>query len=1006
MGALYAQLLGPPKVRAGTTWIPLAASKHHQLLAYLAYQADWVSRAQLAGLFWGDLPDTAARRNLRKTLFKARALPWLEGLKSNDAALLWTIKTDLSYFLQAIHQETWSEAIRLYHGPLLTGMDETQSTEFGNWLTLKRERLHEQWRAAVLNQSEILVSRHLYHEALTLLQRLLDDTTFDETAVTHYVIAAVRAGERALALRTYRQFAQKLRAELDLSPTAELTALAAEIQSSEFSVASPLFIPSKSAAHRAATNNLPVAVTPFIGREAELAELTALLAQPDCRLLTLTGPGGSGKSRLAIEAAQIMASHYEGVYFIALEAINSAAAITPKLAELLGLLQLGQRDPLMQLQHHLGDRQVLLVLDNFEHLIAGISVLTDLLTACPHLKLLVTSRERLSASGEWVLPVAGLSFSQAAIAPEAAHSYDAVRMFTVCARRVKPTFQLDSSELNGVLEICRQVAGLPLAIELAAVWVRLMSCSDIAHEIAQTTDFLAHSHPHATNRHQSLRAVFEHSWKLLNPDEQQYLRRLSVFKGGFNRNAARQVSGVPLTALTSLVDKSLLRPVGSDHFDQHPLIYTYTQEKLSEHVDELSQVQAAHTEYYLQLAISQSRETTDRRKALLDLLDSDLENTLLAWRELIRSRRLTELVQLAEILTWYCDVRARHKEGRQYLAEAISALDDQTDSHQHALGTLWAHCAWLEHWSDNDRAATAAHQALQRLRTLNAPQETASAFRTLGLIAWRHGDYGEAEAYFRDALQLTGLTDASRAVLLDALGMTLSHRGDYDEATTCHLSALRTNEQLRNSFQIVHNLVNLASIARRTGQLHKGLSLAEHAFSLSEATGFEHYRAYCLSELSWLHLSLEDYSKAIELSQQALSLAQKGGDTYIQTKVLTILALCETHTGEVDQALSYLTAGLQVAWTVQDFMALLQLLYAAAQLAVRCSVLTKAITWAEVVTRHPASPHWCAVQANDLLTQLLPSVPETVAHQAKIAAEQTSLAALMTDIPALHQLKS
>ncbi len=304
-------------------------------------------------------------------------------------------------------------------------------------------------------------------------------------------------------------------------------------------------------------NNLPPQPTPFVGREKELAEIAALLADPNCRLLTLVGPGGIGKTRLALQAAEGQLPRFvDGITFVPLAPIGSPDLLPSAIAGALEVFFFGSEEPRIQIVRYLQEKQILLVMDNFEHLLDGVGLVSEVLQTTAGVKILATSRERLNLQEEWVFALDGLSYPTESTT-DSPETYGAVRLFVQRASQVKTHFSF-ADNTQAVLSICQQVEGMPLGLELAASWLRAMSCQQIVDQMTHDLDFLTTPLRNIPERHRNLRTVFTQSWNLLSSDEQAILMKLSVFRGGFDLDAAKKVAG-HLRALAGLADKSLIR---------------------------------------------------------------------------------------------------------------------------------------------------------------------------------------------------------------------------------------------------------------------------------------------------------------------------------------------------------------------------------------------------------------------------------------------------------------
>ncbi|MFQ6049389.1 MAG: BTAD domain-containing putative transcriptional regulator, partial [Phycisphaerae bacterium] len=510
-------------------------------------------RDQAIEFLWPETNPDAGANNLYRTIYALRQTLESElGAGRSDAvftfqkgvlALTESVWVDVHAFEQLCSQAAEApsaerEAIlerglKLYAGDLLP------AELYADWTFAWRDRLRRRYRDASLTLATEYRGAGNYDRAINLLIPFLTDDPADEAIHRELMHLYALAGQRDAALRQYQACVDALARELDVQPAEETTALYARILSGELS---PPPEPQPEDTWQAAT--------PLFGRADELREIVSRLDNPFCRLLTLTGPGGIGKTRLAMQVAADKSGDFQhGVYFVPLAALSSPDFLVPAIAEALKLSLASSRSPRMQLLGYLRDKALLLVLDNFEHLVGGTSLLTDILTQAPQVKLLVTSRERLNLQREWVFEVQGLSCPEDANAADA-EEHGAVQLFLHAARRLRPDYALTDRNRPAVIRICHLVGGMPLGIELAAGWVRILSTTAIADEIAHNLDALATTMRDVPERHRSLRAVFEESWQHLTPAEQAVFRRLSVFRGGFSREAAEQVARARLRILS------------------------------------------------------------------------------------------------------------------------------------------------------------------------------------------------------------------------------------------------------------------------------------------------------------------------------------------------------------------------------------------------------------------------------------------------------------------------
>ena len=502
----------------------------------------------------------------------------------------------------------WLEtALARYGGDLLPGC-------YDDWLIAEREQLRQEF-AEALSDLVAMRERHGdYAAALRPAQRLLQADPLNEAAYIQLMRLHARLGDRAAVQRLYQNCVAVLERELDVEPSPATQQ--AYQESIRMAPTPPRISPASEVPPRAPMTvtdvppraeqptqppqlsqevppdrawrprPLPVPATPFLGRDVELAQIAERLADPNCRLLTLLGPGGIGKTRLALQVAVgHMPVFADGVAYVSLAGLeagnrpeaNIASDLASALAGALNAPFRDSEDGQGQLIAVLRPLELLLVVDNFEHLAGEAELLADLLAAAPRCKLLVTSRQQLDLLEEWVYELQGLPLPTGA--PDEENS--ALALFERSARRSSHAFVLDGANSAAAVQICRLVGGMPLAIELAAGWVRLLSCAEIAAEVSRSLDVLAANQRNIPERHRSMRAVFDYSWRLLNAEEQAALAALSLFAGGFGREGALAVAGAGLPMLMALAAKSLVQRVDAGRYTLHELVRQYAQERLT-----------------------------------------------------------------------------------------------------------------------------------------------------------------------------------------------------------------------------------------------------------------------------------------------------------------------------------------------------------------------------------------------------------------------------------------
>jgi DNA-binding SARP family transcriptional activator/predicted ATPase len=678
MSTLILSFLGRFQVRRDQQPITrFRAANNQGLLVYLACNRDKpIARDTLAALFWPDAPESEARHNLRQALYRLRRLldngeePTLlvtrQTVQFNGAA---NYQLDVEQFIAAVDANALTRAVNRYAGDLLPGFP-VGSEPFEVWLRGQREYLHQLALEALLQVAEDSLQSGDTNAAAAAAQRQLQLEPWREPAFRQLMRAYALMGDRSRALGQFARCREILWDELGVEPAPETIQLADAIKSGRVGPAAsdhPIAPPVKS------KHNLPADTTPFIGRERETAVITTYFTRDQQRLVTLVAPGGMGKTRLAIAVGRrLLTSFTDGVFFVDLAALTDPEAIPGAVAAALGFQAPDNALPLLpQLLQSMAQSNMLLILDNFEQLLPGAALIDQMLKACPGLSLLVTSRQPLNLVSESRCRLSGLDFPDL-LTVEDALAWSAVQLFVESGRRARPGYALSTDNIVYVLQICRLVQGMPLALILAAAWLELLDTAAIAIEIERSLGFLSSELADLPHRQRSMHAVFGRSWQRLAPHEQAVLAKLSVFRGGFSRAAAEKVAGANLRILLSLVNKSFLqRQEGDGRYTMHELLRQYAAEQRAQGgVDE---ARLAHCRYFAQIIPREMRRILYFLPLQLTHdYAADRDNFSHAWEYALSRKLPQELADLANGMIKLDDSQGTQSGPR--IAEAVSAV--------------------------------------------------------------------------------------------------------------------------------------------------------------------------------------------------------------------------------------------------------------------------------------------------------------------------------------------
>lgn len=833
MARLSLSLLGPLHVTLdGRSVGGFSYNKVRALLAYLAVEADRAHhRDALVGLLWPDQPDQAARTNLRQALAKLREAigdgaatpPFL--LTTRDTVQFnpeSDFELDVATFSASLAEcqrhrhrgpekcrhcaERLEGAIALCRGDFLAQFSLPDSAPFEEWALLKREQLRQRALEMLVQLAAYHERRGAHEQARHHAQRQVELDPWREEAHQQLMRLLVRAGQRSEAIAQYETCKRLLAEALGVPPARETNELYERIRDG-------LELPAGNRAE--AHQRLPAPPTALVGRERELKTLSELLSDPDCRLITITGPGGIGKTRLALEIARAEYTGFtHGAALINLAPLSEPGLIAPAILSGLGVPLQGQHDPGQQLIDYLQDKELLLVLDNFEHLLAGVSLITAIIERDPDVTLLLTSRERLALRAEWLVELGGLDCPDVDV-PQGLEGYSAAQLFVRRARQAQSQFTLvgDPAGARAVARICRQVEGLPLAIELAAASVRHRSCAEIAAELEAGLHGLASAARDAPERHQSMRAAFEQSWRLLSDEERRAFRQLAVFRGGFDEAAATQIASASQSLLAALRDKSLLNRDPRGRYDIHELLQQYASEKLSD-ANEVEQTRARHLTYFVNLAEAAEPQLRGvEQQRWLDRLEAEHNNlnAALAWAH--GRNDVETIAQMAGALFRYWYIRCHDSQGRHWLEVALA----QKDRLPVAIRARALRVAGVLANSQQDyqQSREWSEEALASYRAQGAMQDVADVLNDIGYNILDQQRCDEAEPFFEESLSISRALNYTRgiSIALSGLGRVALYQNDYVQARRLFGESLTLDRASSRKYNIVIDLCNLGLAA-------------------------------------------------------------------------------------------------------------------------------------------------------------------------------------------------
>jgi predicted ATPase/DNA-binding SARP family transcriptional activator len=959
---LAIRLLGPFQVTIDSQPITgFAYDKVRALLAYLAVEADCFHRREsLATLFWPDHPPKLARQNLRQALATLRRAikdrntlpPFLlidgDTVQFNHSSNIWLDVTAFRAHLETdghVHPypdietcqsciQHMEKAVALYRGEFLADLLLGDSIEFETWAVACRERLRTQVLTTLYHLTRHYLRRGEYSQAQTYALRQVELDPYREEAHRQLMHILARTGQRSAALAQYETCYHILTEELGVEPSRQTQTLYKRIRF----------------AGRRCPHNLPPQLTSLIGREGEVQQLAEHLADPNCRLLTLTGLGGIGKTRLALQAAQEHIGVFlHGVYFVPLAALSSSEFLAATIADALGLSFAGEEDPQTQLLNYLREKEMLLVLDSFEHLLSSsveeknaIDLLLEILKFAPEVKIMLTSRERLNLQTAWVFKVRGLAFPKKILNEGDLHqasieSYSAVQLFFKRARRVEREFLLSGATTTTVGRICQLAEGMPLAIELAAASVATLSCEQIAAQIKNSLDTLTTTMRDVPERHRSVRAVFEHSWHLLAEAEQRVFRKLTIFRGGFTAQAARRVAQATPEVLSNLIDKSLLQQDVSGRYGIHELLRQFAAEELDNHPAEKETALERRCTYYADFLHQRAEPLKiNFQPEVLAEIGVEIENIRVGWQWAVAQANLKAIESCLESLYHFYWARNWFHEGSQVFEQVEKTALSAGQNDNLLLAKIWTRQAEFEAWlAHYDEARAQLQKSVQICRTLQEQDELALALDTLGRVLYWQGELVPAKKYFEESLALyRRIGDkAGIARTLNGLANVICDLlADYDQTRPLYEESLALARQIGDRFGVARALINQGAVAQEIGNYAEAQQLYQESLEVYREIDYRHGQSAALNYLGQVASLLGEHVAAKAFLQQSLDLSQETGDRHSMANCLKQLGHVACRMGAYPEAKEYFAEALNLAMEIRADQVVLDILTGVANL--------------------------------------------------------------------------
>ncbi|RPI85382.1 MAG: hypothetical protein EHM41_11070 [Chloroflexi bacterium] len=1023
MQNLAVYLLGSPKIEVNGVEVVLPTAKSLGLVAYLIISGSSLGRERLAPLLWPELDIRRGMAALRTTVWRVnKAIPglldaqrsslsisdpkqvWVDSQKFSD--LINSVRThkhhpggfDSFIYPGAIKKEkvacsnclpVLEEAVSLYHGDFMAGFQSINSQPFEQW----QLSVASWYYVYLLDALERLIAGYA---ALGRLEAAIpyaliqyQTNKYSESSLRQLLWLYLLSGNRRAAQKLYREFEELNQETGSYKPEPETLEILKKISAftpkpepiskvSEFSpgittVEPPLW-------RTARMLNLPAELTPFIGREKELQEIEKLLVSPDCRLLTLLGPGGVGKTRLALQAAYRMTENAgktifpDGIFFIPFSGARDPQTVTQTLAKVFNFSFYGQEHPINQFTHFLQNKKMLLIPDNIEQLTVGLDHILGALESAQNLKFLTTSRERLNLRGEWTLLVRGLSYPKNN-AHFSTDQYDAVSLFLKCARRVNPEFTLKEDEKPYIRKLCQLLDGMPLGIEMAAAWTRSLSIENIVREIENDLDFLVASHVDFPQRQKSLRASFDYSWQLLSKAEQNILKKLSIFRGGFSRETASLIAEVSLRTLSVFIDKSIIHLDGPERYKMIELFRRYVEEKLDQEPSTRRKLYDDHCREFANFLNARKEALHGpRQETALKEIYEEIDNIRGAWNWAVEQSRVDELDKMVEALSSFYNIRGWYREAYEVFSSAVDAIDDPSLPLNHfptgkvqLLTTLLCRKGRYEvRLGDYQHARESLGHGMTLAIYFNLQDRLAYCLQILGTLERALGAFQEARRLFRESLEIFRRLNyewSTGFCLLSCGSVAESHQ----EAKVLYQEAVEIFERIGDQRMYAGSIINISDACLNLGEYQQARKLASKSLEISQRLEARHHIVCSLMNMGESEVMLEKYTAAKEHFQLCLGLYAELCNSSQIALCEKYLGICEMKLRNTSEAHQYFLSALERAIHIPNSPEMLDILVSIAIFYVELRNYESALEIARVVVNYDSAWKKTLLSANEVI---------------------------------------